>query len=78
MRVIRLPYTKSCKGYGDHAGVHECSMLEYLYPNSIKLDRLDASEDWFGETAVNMSNELGKEIVDACVNDILEMINGEE
>ena len=78
VRVIRLPYTKNCKGYGDHAGVHECSMLEYLYPNSIKLDRLDASEDWFGETAVNMSAEYGKTIVDTCVNDILAMINGEE
>jgi creatinine amidohydrolase len=78
VRVIRLPYTKNCKGYGDHAGVNECSMLEYLYPNSIKLDRLDASEDWFGETAVNMSAEFGKTIVDTCVNDILAMINGEE
>lgn len=78
VRVIRLPYTKNCKGYGDHAGVHECSMLEYLFPGTIKLDRHDASEDWFGETAVNMSPEYGKEIVDTCVNDIIDIINGEE
>ena len=78
VRVIRLPYTKNCKGYGDHAGVHECSMLEYLYPNSIKLDRLDASEDWFSESAVNMDADFGKKIVDTCVNDILEMINGKD
>ncbi|MBO7149576.1 MAG: creatininase family protein [Clostridia bacterium] len=78
VRVIRLPYTKNCKNFGDHAGVHECSILEYLYPNSIKLDRLDASEDWFSETAVNISLEHGKKIVDTCVNDIISMINGEE
>jgi creatinine amidohydrolase len=78
VRVIRLPYTKNAKGMGDHAGVHECSMLEYLYPGTIKLDRLDASEDWFGQTAVDMTVEHGKEIVDICVNDILDMINGEE
>ena len=78
VRVSRLPYTKNSKREGDHAGVHECSMLEYLYPGTIKLDRLDASEDWFGQTAVDMSLEHGKDIVDICVNDILAMINGEE
>ena len=78
VRVVRIPYTKNCKNFGDHAGVNECSMLEYLYPNSIKLDRLDASEDWFSETAVNMSLEHGKKIVDTCVDDIISMINGEE
>ncbi len=78
VRVIRLPYTKNCKNFGDHAGKNECSMLEYLYSGSIKLDRLDASEDWFSETAVNMSLEHGKKIVDTCVDDIISMINGEE
>ena len=74
IRVIRLPYTKNSKGEGDHAGIHECSMLEALYPNSIKLDRLDASEDWFAETAVDMTVEYGEEIVDICVNDIINMV----
>ncbi|MBR7140799.1 MAG: creatininase family protein, partial [Clostridia bacterium] len=78
VRVIRLPYTKNSKGEGDHAGVHECSMLEALYPGSIKLDRLDASEDWFGETAVKMSVSHGEEMVDICVNDIIAMIKDEE
>lgn len=78
VRVIRLPYTKNSKGHGDHAGVHECSMLEALYPNSIKLDRLDASEDWFGETAIHMTKEHGEEMVDICVNDIIAMIKDEE
>ena len=77
VRVIRLPYTKNSKGEGDHAGVHECSMLEYLYPGSIKLDRLDASEDWFAETADKTTLSHGKDMVDICVNDIIEMIKGE-
>lgn len=77
VRVIRLPYTKNSKGEGDHAGVHECSMLEYLYPGSIKLDRLDASEDWFAETADKTTLSHGEDMVDICVNDIIEMIKGE-
>lgn len=78
VRVIRLPHTKSNKKCGDHAGVHECSVLEALYPGSIKLDRLDASEDWFGETAKDMSIEFGEEIVNTCVNDIIAMIKDED
>ena len=75
IRVIRLPYTPSCKGFGDHAGVHESSMLEALYPGSIKLERL--SDDWFAATAKDMTVEHGEEIVSACVYDIVKMIKGE-
>lgn len=75
VRVLRLPYTKSSKGEGDHAGVHECSMLEYLYPGTIKLDRFNDSDDWFKKTAINMTVEHGKDMVDICVKDILDMIN---
>ena len=78
IRVIRLPYTKNSKKQGDHAGIHECSMLEALYPGSIKLDRLDASEDWFGESAKDMSIEHGEDMVDICVNDIIAMIKDED
>ena len=73
MRI--LPYTPSCKGFGDHAGVHESSMLEALYPGSIKLDRL--SDDWFAATAKDMTIEHGEEIVSSCVKDLVNMILGE-
>lgn len=52
-------------------------MLEALYPGSIKLERLDTTEDWFGETAIDMSIEHGQEMVDICVNDIVKMVKGE-
>lgn len=79
IRVIRVPYTKShIKGHADHAGVYECSMLEYLYPNSIKLDRLKDTDDWFAQSAKDMDVEMGKIDIELVVNDILDIINGEE
>ena len=51
-------------------------MLEYLYPGSIKLDRLDESDDWFKETAKDTNVEIGKRITDICVKDIVDMIKG--
>lgn len=76
IRVIRIPYTKNSERQADHAGVYECSMLEYLYPGSIKLDRLDESDDWFKETAKDTNVEIGKRITDICVKDIVDMIKG--
>ncbi len=59
-------------GYpGDHAGEHECAMLEALFPGSIKLERLDGCSDWFAQTAKNMSIESGKATVELAVNNIL-------
>lgn len=77
IRVIRIPYTNPSAKEGDHAGIHECSMLEALCPGSIRLDRLDTKEDWFGETAVDMSVAHGEKLVQTCVNDIVKMIKGE-
>ncbi len=77
IRVVLIPYTKNATGEGDHAGVYECSMLEDLYPGSIKLDRLKDSDDWFAETAKDLDLELGKRMVDIAVNDIVAMIKGE-
>ena len=76
IRVIRLGLTKSFAsglGHGDHAGEHECSMLEAVRPGSIKLDRLDASEDWFGATAPKMDVQHGLRTLDLCVKDLVEM-----
>ncbi len=75
VRVIRVGMTpSSTASHGDHAGEHECAMLEVLYPGSIKLDRLDASEDWFAATAPNMNLESAKADLEICINDIIDMI----
>ena len=63
---------------GDHAGKYECSDLEYLFPGSIKLDRLKDSDDWFAETAVEMSAEQGKERVERAMEFYIKMITGQE
>ncbi len=74
IRVIRLCHTKSFSiSHGDHAGEHECSMLEAVRPGSIKLDRLDVSEDWFGATAPKMDVEEGRKTVELCIKDLVEM-----
>ena len=39
-------------------------MLESLFPGSIKLERLDAANDWFAADAKEMSVELGEELVE--------------
>ena len=59
---------------GDHAGMYECSDLEYLYPGSIKLDRLGESGDWFAETAKDMSIELGKYAIEKNVDILVKMM----
>ena len=48
-----------CKN--DHAGRSECSSMEFLYPNSIKIDRLKDTDDWFAQDAINMDVEMGKD-----------------
>lgn len=74
IRVVRIPYTPSSEGVGDHAGIYECSMLESLYPGSIKMDRLNDSDDWFKETAKYTDVKIGEKMVDICVKDILKMM----
>ncbi len=59
---------KGVPGGGDHAGKYECSDLEAVFPGSIKLERLDASEDWFAANANEMSLEIGKERIEKMVN----------
>jgi len=63
---------------GDHAGIAECSCLEALFPGTIKLDRLDASEDWFAETAVGTSAELGERSIAAWLEEYLPKLRDEE
>jgi creatinine amidohydrolase len=76
IRVVHVPNMQTSKECGDHAGIYECSMLEELYPGSIKLERLNDTYDWFAESAKEMNAELGKKMVDDAVNDIVTMIKG--
>lgn len=77
IRVVRLlsdTIDKNGGQHGDHAGIYESSMLESLYPEIIKMDRLKDTDDWFAETAKDTSKELGDEINEKIVNDIIKMI----
>jgi len=62
-------------GGGDHAGRCECSMLEYLWPGTIKLDRLPETDDWFAQDSINMSHELGSERSEEYVENFVKFIN---
>ena len=59
---------------GDHAGKYECSALEYLYPGSIKLERLAETDDWFAQTSAEMSAEIGEKNMTMFVDSIVEAI----
>ena len=59
---------------GDHAGRFECSHLEYLYPGSVKLERLDYSSDWFARTASEMSVEEGRRSIEHAVDAVLKAL----
>ncbi|MBE5867480.1 MAG: creatininase family protein [Lachnospiraceae bacterium] len=73
VRVIRCSAVAA--GYpGDHAGIHECSSLEYLYPGSIKLDRLSETDDWFAESAKDTSVKWGEERITKIVDTIVGII----
>lgn len=45
---------------GDHAGIHETSMLWSLAPETIRVDKLGGyPEDWFARTSKDASKEIG-------------------
>lgn len=48
---------------GDHAGKYECSMLSALFPAAVKIERLKDSDEWFIQSAAQMSAELGEKMV---------------
>ena len=53
---------QNATGY-DHAGKYESSILMALYPDSVKLDRIDDIKHWFTESAREANAELGEEMV---------------
>ena len=54
---------QNATGY-DHAGKYESSILMALYPDSVKLDRIDDIKHWFTESAREANAELGKIMVE--------------
>lgn len=54
---------QNATGY-DHAGKYECSILMALYPDSVKLERIDDVKHWFTESAREASSELGELMVE--------------
>jgi len=54
---------QNATGY-DHAGKYECSILMSLYPDAVKLDRIDDIKHWFTESAREANKELGDIMVE--------------
>ena len=54
---------QNATGY-DHAGKFESSILMALYPDSVKLDRIDDIKHWFTESAREANAELGERMVE--------------
>lgn len=54
---------QNATGY-DHAGEFECSILMSLYPEAVKLDRIDDIKHWFTESARKANKELGDKMVE--------------
>ena len=54
---------QNATGY-DHAGKYECSILMSLYPDAVKLDRIDEIKHWFTESAREANKELGDVMVE--------------
>lgn len=61
-------------GY-DHAGKVECSLLAALKPELklVKPERAKGAE-WFAQTAPEYSAEFGKQLIEACLDDLAEKI----
>lgn len=53
---------QNATGY-DHAGKYECSILMSLYPDAVKLERIDDRKHWFTESSREANTELGDEMV---------------
>ena len=69
---------KAIYGGGDHAGKVECSVMEHLYPGSIKLERLCETDDWFAQASAEMSAELGEKRVAKSVADYVAQMKAQK
>ena len=64
---------QNATGY-DHAGKYECSILMALYPDCVKLDRIDDIKHWFTESAREANAELGNVMVEKSLEYLNEAI----
>ena len=71
------PEARKKHGPGGHADAGECSMLEYLYPGTIKLERLCETEDWFAQDADQMTYECGRDYIEESVENYIKEINAQ-
>lgn len=64
---------QNATGY-DHAGEFESSILMELYPDCVKLDRIDDKKHWFTESARKANLELGAKMVELSLKSLEERI----
>lgn len=64
---------QNATGY-DHAGEFESSILMALYPDCVKLDRIDDKKHWFTESARKANAELGGKMVELSLKSLEERI----
>lgn len=64
---------QNATGY-DHAGKYESSILMALYPECVKLDRIDDVKHWFTESARQANKTLGNKMVELSVKSLAERI----
>ncbi len=60
---------QNATGY-DHAGKYESSLLMALYPDTVRLDRLNEEKYWFTESAAEANAALGEEMIAASLADL--------
>ncbi len=64
IKVIPTMSTAVQKATGyDHAGKYESSILMSLYPDAVKLERLNDIEHWFTKSAYEANKDLGDKMV---------------
>ena len=67
---------QNATGY-DHAGQYECSLLSALYPEAVKLEKIDQSDEWFIQSARQASPEYGRKMMEVSLKALEERIFGE-
>ena len=64
---------QNATGY-DHAGKYESSLLMALYPDCVKLDRINDKKHWFTESAREANADLGNEMAEKSLAYLMEAI----
>ena len=62
-----------CGGF-DHAGKWETSLMMGTYPENVDLSRCERNTEWFAQSAVEASEELGKHMVNCTLEWLREAI----